>query len=150
MSWQYIARVNAPTEHSLSGVGEKTLLTEMSVCEGGGTKRNNLRKSCRKDPLLYFYWKAKRSSLRKQYVKDKNLMNSKDMFKMIVTVPAKHNKLGFEMLKKYYNKYFFFPFLRLLEINTIVYLSMILKDVGMNCGKWRRWRKRRIWMAFHW
>lgn len=64
-------------------------------------------------------------------------MNSKDMFKMIVTVPAKHTKLGFETLGKNIRINAFLAFLRLLEINTIVYLSMILNDVGMNCGKWR-------------
>lgn len=48
MSWQDIVRIDAPTEHSLSGTGEKTFPTEMSVCEEDS--RNNLMKSCRKRP----------------------------------------------------------------------------------------------------
>lgn len=101
MSWQDIVRIDAPTEHSLSGTGEKTFLTEMSVCEEDRTKQNNLMKSYRKRPPSVLLLESQNIISEETICKKtKSLMNSKDMFKMIVTVPAKHTKLGFEMLKK--------------------------------------------------
>lgn len=48
MSWQDIVRIDAPTEHSLSGTGEKTFPTEMSVCEEDSTQRNKSNEELQK------------------------------------------------------------------------------------------------------